>query len=716
MQPTSQQQEDEDLAQALAMSQQTDVTAFQGYAAQETGVVGQNGGRAVFGPATREYYEANQWAMVPLAGAAVGTNEEVIFDTSVEDRVYRDEPRMLKPLPGGDYTASLLTICAHIEGARERLLMRDFELENYGKDAEWWRGHPISMPKIVHIEDGRQADPDNDNKEEIVAEVQRLMALLSTSERSYGSAQALTQTNAIKNGSPASTRSRTLLEMFMEQWAVAAATKTEDSDAVTKLFNTTIGTNDGEGMVQPDMSLIDMQVAIPDGATGDLFELLDGLLWNTDLDGATMADNYIERPADVLVMRVFQASKQLGEQLRVEAPAQFYVDKYLKDNIEATRATREQMAKGKKRINKIEEIEKKLRSKQHPNKNEMLDAGLLLQHTLGHFSGQNRIDVMNADKSNNIAVPEDIPANPPHYTEIAEKLKRVIESIDAKLVTLGEEKEKTRKAIAEMSKAPPPGMEPEDQKHRYTLRGVATKPGITYVSVPRDPAAATDEMTDENTSSEEGYVWWRLEYDTSLTGTSSVAKLTRTTMEEFDVLRAVELEYNSALLVYASERMNASHRLELPPSLQTFIEQDDALLEADIHRASIAELPAYNMDGPDIPRQSIERTSMDSTRVEGGGSDFGAPSPPAYEDEGFMEHHEFGLGPDIKQGYTVEQMEDVEGDEAPVHEIKLDDLEEGNGEEMVQKGRETLIPGLGDDDAVAVMKGSQSQGRGRKEW
>ena len=716
MQPTSKQQEEYDLAQAIAMSQGADITAFQGYAGQETGVVGQNGGQAVFGPANREHYEANQWAMVPHGSAVVGTSEEVIFDTSVEDRIYRDEPRMLKPLPGGDYTASLLTICAYIEGARERLLMREFVLENYGKDAEWWRGHPISMPKIVHVEDGRQADPDNDDKEEIVAEVQRLMALLLNSKRAYGSAQALTQTNVIKNGSPNSTRSRTLLEMFMEQWAVAASTKAEDSEPTTNLFNTTIGTNDEEGMDKADMSLIDLQVLIPDGATGDLFELLDTLLWNTNLDGATMADNYIERPADVLVMRVYQASKQLGEQLRVEVPAQFYVDKYLKDNIEATRVTREHMAKGKKRMAKIEEIEKKLRFKKHPNKNEDLDAGLLLKHTLGHFSGQNRIDVANADKSDNIAVPEEMPENPPHYAEITEKLKQVIESIDAKLTTLAEEKEKTRKAIAEMSKAPPPGMEPEDQNHRYTLRGVATKPGITYVSVPKDSTDITDEMTDENTPPEGGYVWWRLEYDTALTGTSSVAKLNRTRMEEFDVLRAVELEHSSALLVYASENMAApssSLPLELPTPLQTFVDADDAFLEAEIHHASVAELPAYNMDGPDVPRQSIERTSMDSTRVEGGGSDLGAPSPPAYDEDGFMEHHEFGLGPDIKQGYTVEQMEDVT--EAPVHEIKLDDLEDG-GEEMVQKGHEPLIPGLGGD---AKMEGAESQGgvgRGRMDW
>ena len=91
-----------------------------------------------------------------------------------------------------------------------------------------------------------------------------------------------------------------------------------------------------------------------------------------------MSDNYIERPADVLVMRIHQASSNLGSQLRLEVPGEFYVDKYLKENIEATRATRAKMAEGKKRIAKIEEIERKLKTWKHPKKNEQMDASALL--------------------------------------------------------------------------------------------------------------------------------------------------------------------------------------------------------------------------------------------------------------------------------------------------------------------------------------------------
>ena len=695
IQPSTKQEEEDDLARVLAMSQADIGGAYQ----QESGVVGPNG--QVFGPANRDYYEKSQWAMVPIG---VSDTSEIVPDVDVEQRVHvSGEPRLLKHLPSGDYTPNLLTICNAIEGAREALLMREHAQVSYGQDAEWWRGHSISMPKIVNLEDGSAAGPESDEQDELLAEVQRLMAFLGTSDRSYASIGALTQTKMIKDSSPATTRSRTLLELFLQSWAVAASSKSRYPDYVTGMFSTTVGTNAAEGMDTPDMSLIDIQVAIGEGAKGDIFELLDGLLWDTDADNSAMPDNYIERPADVLVMRVYQANTTFGPQLRVEVPAEFYVDKYLKDNIEATRATRLEMAKGKKRIAKIEEIEKKLKSWKHPKKNEQLDAGLLLKHTLGHFSGQNRIDAAKADKTNNAAVVDEVDGDPPHYQAIADKLESIIASIDNKLQVLSEEKEKTRKVIADMSKAPPRGLRPEELKHRYTLRGVATKPNITYVLCPID-ANAVDDMIDDDTTPR-GMRWWRMEYEVNASG--SGAKVTKTKAADYDVLRAVELEHSSALLVYASDAAN-NPPLEdgaLPRPLQEFVHRDNELFAAELY-AEKNKPPAYDLT--DVPRESIERNSMDSTRVEGGSPVFEADSPPEYGHDAFMGHPGFGLGPDIKQGYRQDE------DDEPVHEIKLDEPEdEGMGTEMMEKVHGPLIPGLAaSSDTLMGDVDAESQDRG----
>ena len=749
LRPTSKQEEEDDIARAIAMSQGNGGGggAFQGQ--QESGVVGPGGGQ-VFGPANRDDYETGKWEMVHV-GPVANDASEIVPDAPLGDRVHMGEPRMLKQLPSGDYTPNLLTICAAIDGARETLLMREHVQANYGQDVDWWRGHSVYMPKIVHLDDGSPAEPEADDQDEILAEVQRLMAFMSRSDRAYMSAQALTQTNVIKKSSPATTASRTLLELFLQSWAVAAASKSKDADGVTSLFSTTVGTNAPEGMITPDMSLIDIQVAIGPETKCDLFELLDNLLWETDANGSSMSDNFIERPAEVLVIRAYQAIPTVEKQLRVDAPAVFHVDKYLKENIEATRATRMEMAKGKKRIAKIEQIEKRLKTWKHPKKHNVhLDTADLLKHTLGHFSGQNRIELAKADKTNNAAVVEDAPEDPPHYAEITSKLEKVMASIDNKLTILAEEKEKTRKAISAMSKDPPPGLQQEDFKHRYTLRGVATKPGITYVLAPIEGDAEDEmEMFDDGTTPT-GFRWWRMEYDVNASGLE--AKLTKTKAADYDVLRAVELEHHSALLVYASDRICTplSEPPELPEPLTAFIRKDNEFFTAEI-KAGSNNPPAYNLMDADIPRTSIERSSMDSTRVEGGyasdesgglwvegrgyvtgaaydadgqyiagtgygthdrydddiprGHDrFGDPSPPAYEDDTFMGHPEFGLGPNIKQGgYEpdfAQEMEDVDVD-GPVHEIKLDDNDhESDGVEMVEKVHQPLLA-AGSDAAMA---------------
>ncbi len=750
--PSSKQEEDEDLARAMAMSQGHD---FQGQ--QESGVVGP-GGAQVFGPAERSHYEKKEWAMVHV-GPVANETSEIVPDAPLSDRISLGEPRMLKPLPGGDYTPNLLTICAAIDGVREMLLMREHVQEHYGQDAEWWRGHAISMPKIVHVDDGTPAEPEKDDQDEILAEVQRLMAYMSKGDRAYMSAQALTQTNAIKKSSPATTESRTLLELFLQSWAVAGASKSDDAEGVTSLFSTTVGTNAPEGMKTPDMSLIDIRVTIEHDGKGDLFELLDGLLWDTDANSSSMSDNFIERPAEVLVIRAHPWSPMVSKQLRVEAPAAFYVDKYLKENIEATRATRMEMAKGKKRIAKIEQIEKRLRTSKHPKKhNVQLDTADLLKHTLGHFSGQNRDELAKADKTNNTAAAQDAPEDPPHYAEITAKLEKVIASIDNKLFVLAEEKEKTRKAISEMSKAPPPGLLQDDLKHRYTLRGVATKPGITYVLAPIEGDPDDEmEMFDDGTTPT-GFRWWRMEYDVNASGLE--AKLTKTKAADYDVLRAVELEHHSALLVYASDRICAPLRTpqDLPAPLQDFIKKDNDLFTTALQADKDKRPPAYNLMDAEIPRTSIERSSMDSTRVEGaarsddgwqesdvfvngrgwvydpqydangefvegsgwargdmqtgGGFDdmprgvdrYGGHSPPAYEDDTFMGHPEFGLGPDIKQGYS-EDFQPMEQDvDGPVHEIKLDDNDHVAEleVEMVEKAHQPLV---GSDTAMGDAVG-----------
>lgn len=681
--PKTKNDEDSDLQAAINASM------------QESGVITQDGNDVKFGPATRDQYDTDQWALV----TSQSTAQEVVPDLPAKKRLQQgQEPRLLKHLPDGDYTPNMLTIFHAIPKAKEALLMRGCVNSDYGSDPEWWRGNSIPVPRIVHTIDGSPVAPDTDKHDELIAEAQRLMAFLECSDRTYATIGGITNADIIRNNNLQTTRSGSLLELFLQSWVVAAVSKIssspEQSKQVSGLFTTVVGTTAKEGMDSPDMTVIDMSLEAGDKDKVDLFELLDNLLWDTDPDDSDRPENYVERPADILVMKATRAqTPDASAPLGLEAPASFYIDRYLQENVAATKIIRQQMAFNRKRINKIDEIERKLRTWQHPNKSSRIDARKLLDHTLGHFSGKNRKNIDDEDRTNSASLAT---VEPPHYPEVVQQLEQVIASIDRKLEVLAEEKEKTRKAVSDMSRAPP--SEEFEQKHRYTLRGVATKPNITYLLQAKSPSESTDmvlQLDDDTTP--EGFQWWRLEYEVA----GSTAKMLRTPAGDYDVLRAIELEHNSALLVYANEDAADLDYLlgDLPEPLKDFIVRDNQEFATELSRAE-ADPPAYgddiftnDDDLNEIPRRSIEpRASMDSLKVvNGGDTPPMADSPPAYGDGDASQHHAYGLGYGSKP-------------DPPVAEIHLDDDlnlldESGAGskevEEMVEKQHAPLVPRSG---------------------
>jgi hypothetical protein len=636
--PKNKADEDEELAKVLAMSEQ-DVTGGEGGVAgsyngweQESGRIAADGSETTFGPATKKDYDEKTW------GVVLHTASELVPDVNIEERVQNPSdpaPRMLKHLPDGDYMPNLLTICHAIPKARATFLMTDYARSDYGYDAEWWKGHSIPMPRVVHTVDNASPEPDGDKYDEFIAEVQRLTAFLDASSRVYASTKALTETDLIKNN-PLQTMSRsaTLLELFINNWIKAAQSKEPDAEKAAQfesLFTTVIGTTAGEGIDgPPNMTVVDMTNDCPDEVSDDakpeLAELLDDMLWDTNIKDASMDDNFIESPADIVVIRV-QQKNNAATHLNLRTPAAFFLDKYLKQNVPATRALRQEMIAGKTRIAKIEEIEKKLRTRQQSEGNAQLDAQLLMKHTLGHFSGQNRQDADKADPTNHASLADDVPS---HYADITAKLEKVISSIEVKLQTLTSEKEKTRKAISDMSKATPQGIDERQMKHRYLLRGVATKPHITYVlqQNPTDSSADSTDATMHDDDDDDRYEdttppgmqWWRLDYEVS----GDSAKITRTKAEDYDVLRAVELEHNSALLVYASEDANDPDLdVDLPEGLHKFIKHDNVMFKKSLEQARrLPPPPAYEFASSvdqweGIPRPTTERRdSVDSMRPE----------------------------------------------------------------------------------------------------
>ncbi|KXS95566.1 hypothetical protein AC579_5760 [Pseudocercospora musae] len=714
--PKNKSDEEDELQRALALSRgDLDMPTSYDFQQQETGTVSANGTEQKFGPATKKEYDMRNWALVTTSAAT-----EVLPDVPVHQRKQGNHepawyPRLLKHLPDGDYTPNFITIGHAIPKVREAFLLREHVAANYGFDQNWWTGTSINADggKIVHLEDNSAVDPDVDKYNEFIEEVQRLTAFLDASDRVYASTNALTQTAMIKNSDTRTgLPSGSLLELFLQSWVTAAKSKyPEDKHAdIAGLFTTFVGTDNKAGMRTPELTLVDLETNTEDeeGQGQDIHELLDQLLWDTDPNETEMTNNYIERPADVIVLRVQQKNSLNPKSGVRNVPATLQLDKYLKENVPATQELRQQMMLGKKRVAKIEEIEKKLTTWQHPTKSAQIDTKAMLTHTLGHFSGENRKDADKADRTNNASLEAH---EPEHYPAITSQLEEVIASIDEKLEKLAAEKDRMRKAISEMSKQSPPGLEGAEVEHNYTLRGVATKPNITYVlrhktneEIQHEQTNGEQTMLDADSTTPPGMQWWRLDY--TVTGQS--AKIVRSKMDDDTVLHAAEAEHNSVLLVYANDDANDVdvNIEELPEPLQTFIANDNAALEHDLKKGTQNEPPpTYDManwDDIQTARASIERDDdQDSTRVNTDNHDVSR-----IED---LPDYGGSLGSTIPIGY------DKGLDPAPV-DIVLDSNEDLLGVsdgakdvEMVEKSHPPLVPLQGSD---ADMGGVESQDAG----
>jgi len=667
--PASRDDEDAQLAQALAASQQGD---FQ----QESGVLHADGtSQQTYGPANKDQSAHDrQWGMVL---SPQGASSEIVPDVErpEERKNAEGEPRFLKTLPSGDYLPNFLTIAHSIPAVREALLMRDYTMAQYGTDAEWWRGNQIALPKIVHTENGAPADAEIDRFDQFIAETQRLMAALDASQRSYASVNALTKTELLLSGG-----NITLTENFIDKLCSAADAHTDNYDQLTSLFKTRIGTTNPAGIRTPYATVLPLEVKTSGEDKVQLMEVLDSLLWDTDTNET--GDNYIASAGDILVMAAKQTNPS-AEKLQLEITSTLFIDKYLEKNVHISRPARLEIAREKERVAKIDEIEKKLTKWQMPGKE--IDARAMLQHTLGHFSGKNMADAENADKENGIVVNGTSVPEQPHYADIAAKLEAVIINVDKKLVRLAEQRESIQKNISKLAKSSPSELEREGLKERYTLMGVATKASITYVLRPKeDQNEDDDHMSTENDdeATPDGMQWWRIEYAVN----GHQPRISKAKVEGDIVIQAVEVEHSSALLVYASDRAVdfTNHDTTLPLALQQFVEDDDFHFNVELHDSTRSHPPPaydYGHDG-DIPRPSIEpgprRASMDSTCAEVGGLS-GRASPTS--DPAFYGDDTAPAG----AGLPPTAGQHVENFETPVTEIRLSPMPQ----ESMETGHES---------------------------
>ncbi|KAK8038199.1 hypothetical protein PG994_014966 [Apiospora phragmitis] len=190
--PTTAADEDADLRRALAES------AAQSGVPQEVGVVDNDPNVKHFGPANRPDYQQDQWALVPTKSD--GNTPAADPPPSARKRK-QGAPAFLRSL-NDHRLGALISIYHSIPLARNVLLSyaAGSAVKDYGSHMDWWKGQPIRGP----AQDGEEADASSEGVfPSFVDELQRLLAFLDNTDRSYGSADVIAQTSDIDptNGS-----------------------------------------------------------------------------------------------------------------------------------------------------------------------------------------------------------------------------------------------------------------------------------------------------------------------------------------------------------------------------------------------------------------------------------------------------------------------------------------------------------------------------------
>ncbi|KAL8695734.1 MAG: hypothetical protein Q9201_007970, partial [Fulgogasparrea decipioides] len=560
-------QEEADMQKAMALS------TSQFLPAQETGVTAAE--KPYFGPVRHEYHDTKNWIMT----TSKATAKEILLNPEPKDRQRQpDTPAFLRPSPAGHRLPGLVKVLHAIPAAREALLSRECLKAKYEHHNEWWDGVPIQSPQVIHGEEDHDTPP-----QEIIHEGQRLIAFLDDTERAYGSAEALTALPGLRD----CTEDCTIKE-FPALWYDAALRHTPAAP-LNHIFQSTGARARGEYFESEDITVLDLEIhqqLFEPGQT--LYDALDSLLW-PNRDGSDPEEIFLEKVADVLVIRVFRGDVT-AKSLDIKVPAVWYSDRYRR----SSQPRIHQMLADKVAIkDEIDELEaRKQRAsafKSSRQSDKPVEVNHLLQTAQQHFIKGSDYFAM----TNGIASTETEQEGPKSeaYRRIAEELKVLSERVAARLQAFEESRDKAREKLRELSKlftepSDIPGETPHD---KYTLRGVCAEPETVYVQERSKPDDEDEVLIDAPAA--DHWQWWRLSYDAHAAQPTSCNKV-----REIEVLKAVRDGPPSAILVYASEQAMSVENKELPPQLKSFVQTDNLAFAAELASSDHQSPPPDNED------------------------------------------------------------------------------------------------------------------------
>jgi hypothetical protein len=386
---------------------------------QESGVTSTD--RVHFGPATRNQYEEEKWGMVTVGKSSA---QEILLDPEPTARK-RDlnVPAFLKPSVENNRLGALFTIYHEIPLLREVFMNRSDVQQSYGFDSEWWTGKAIDVPYISGSEP--------DESQDLIYEIQRLMAFLDKTDRSYGSADVLANLRAVKRMQRLNfQRSGNNLDLETAVWiAWRKVFDTRETGQVSRVFS--VGVDSERRSEITEFAILDLPLPGKSSGLETFYDIADEALWGSAPHTETDVSNsaYLEHIGDVITFRL----KEDEPSNNIDIPAVWYPDRYLKSGRQAALDMRLQKTEISEQIRRITNLQDGLT--EHVARGKIVKVQNLLKaalrHDLDEVEGEGNADPSESFLSEDAAISK---ASSEKAAKLSAELGKIVASIDKKLI------------------------------------------------------------------------------------------------------------------------------------------------------------------------------------------------------------------------------------------------------------------------------------------
>lgn len=544
---------------------------------QEYGVTGMDGDNDNFRPATREYYDSQQWSVVaagePTAESSVSAPETLEFTPSRPRLRNSDELPMLIPSRDALYIAPLLVILHGIPLGRKALLNFGEDLaEDYGYDPMWWNGGYIDLADELGLDDATSS------LKRLMVETQRIAAFLDGGSRRPLSDLSNLAVLGVPKPSVLSMRGQQLSDKpvgrFLQDLTYFWG---QDTDRARVFQTTAVDLSDGDENGGEQQKFTNFIAEVSIALASSIYDLLDEVLWYN----LTKFDQCLAEIADIVTITFKRDDGTSGT--GIEVPTVFYPDRYTKQVSRFVKKIAQRRKDAQKQMAQLNQ--RKFQVSTSMGK----DNSKLLRTTLEYLNA-----VIDGDN-------EDEEEDPDALREAKEDIEQVQKVFEQKKADIADEMVKLQEYVKKLDEyfktAESPGAEElldEDDTELpaplrpYRLFGLIISP--TEFCFRRQATSASDTLlidVDGDSSeidSKPQDEWYRVCY------TSTFNPIVSKTTEEDAIKQAqlgsAEFRWQEVVAVYANDYALDSevHKQPLTDALGKFIRQDKSTLYNEVVR------------------------------------------------------------------------------------------------------------------------------------